>query len=224
MADFDQSDQKVRDQINVNQPGALIGGAVVLAIVALTVFGVITVTRGDDDGATPAAPAPSTPAASAPSTPATAPSTPVAPAAASPSPSAAVPGPPAASPSGKLTCGGAHPSTQVPTVKDVVCYDTAGGSHTLVVEVSAATPTLVDVYAWVSTEPGNHYAYPSGRPKVWPGVKAGPGVQQLRLPLDMTLTPGREYAVHVWTGKADGPPPIPQANTQVTGHSLPIGR
>ncbi|MBW5484041.1 hypothetical protein [Streptomyces bambusae] len=229
MADFEQSDQKVRDQININNPGTLIGGAVVLGIVGIVVFGIASVTGGGDRdavtvGATPGAQA--SPSAS-PSAPPTAPPSGAPSAAASSAGVVAQGAPPAstssAGPSGQPICGGTHPSSTLATVKDSVCYAAEAGKYTLVAEVSAATPTLVDVYVWVSTEPGNVYAYPAGGPRMW-RVKVGPDKQEFRLPIDMGLTSGRSYGVHVWTGKAGGPPPPAATNAEVTGHSLMFKR
>ncbi|RSS66682.1 hypothetical protein [Streptomyces sp. WAC06614] len=107
-------------------------------------------------------------------------------------------------------------------MKETVCYEVAGGKYSLVAYVSAPAPTLVDVYGWVSAQPGNVYAYPDGSPKSWRSVKVGPDGQEFKFAIETALSPGRAYDVHVSTRKAGGPTPAAVTSTAVTGHSLPI--
>ncbi|WP_330331619.1 hypothetical protein OHS33_18990 [Streptomyces sp. NBC_00536] len=225
---FDQSNQKVRDQININNPGALIGGGVVLGIVGIVVFAIVTVThRPPEAGSSGTAPQVQASVSAPPSSPGpgstqppspdakSSPSSPVAPPAAGPShtPAAVRPSP---------ACGSDNPIEVGSAVTQRVCYQRDGDKIYMVVGVSAPASTRVDVYLWLTSGSGSAYVYPANRPQTWKGILVGPDTQEFKWPVDMPLTPKVSYGVHASTKIAGDTAPNAVGNPKVTGNSMPF--
>ncbi|MFD7625748.1 caspase family protein [Streptomyces sp. NPDC059851] len=134
------------------------------------------------------------------------------------SPSAAPGTPPSSVQAAAPACASAQGTYAGPHVTATPCYVLDGTKVTMVAEVAATVPTDVTVYLWLSTKADNKYLYPAGKPVNW-SFKADPTAQRLTEQVDMPLTSGTSYAVHVFVTRKGDNPPKAVTNRDVTGTS-----
>ncbi|MER5642446.1 hypothetical protein ABT095_36595 [Kitasatospora sp. NPDC002227] len=117
-------------------------------------------------------------------------------------------------------CSTLHDS-DAPGVKQRVCWQRDGDKVYMLAYVSSSAAPRVDVYLWLSSKPGNVYLYPTEKPWSRPGITVGSKPTEYRALIDMALTPGSSYDVHVSTKSAGGKAPDATSPT-VTGYSMPF--
>ncbi|GHF91169.1 hypothetical protein GCM10018790_80370 [Kitasatospora xanthocidica] len=132
-------------------------------------------------------------------------------AASGPAPSAGKPGP---------VCAAAQPTPEDPNVTEAACYLRDGDDLYLMASVKAATPAPATVYLWLTA--GSVYAYPAGGPYAFPRTTFTSTAQEFRHLVDMPLTRGVTYYVHVSTKPPGAGVPNAIKNPTVTGHSIEV--
>ncbi|MFE2721482.1 hypothetical protein [Kitasatospora sp. NPDC059327] len=217
--------QQPGTQVNVNSRDSrhtgIVLGLIVLGVVALAVVGVVAVNGWGAGGNTaggaslPSAAVSLTPSAvsaspTASGTPVPALGTPEATTSATKAAATSRPTP---------SCSVEHPA-DLPAVTQTVCYLLDGDNLYMVAFVKASTPTQATVYMWLTA--GDVYAYPAKGPYAFPVTTLGTTAKEFRQLVEMPLTHGTTYSVHISTKAPGSPAPNAVNNPAVTGYSMSV--
>ncbi|MEE1783817.1 hypothetical protein PUR71_12995 [Streptomyces sp. SP17BM10] len=126
----------------------------------------------------------------------------------SPTPAAGSPGP---------VCASEQPAP-ASNVSESACYLRDGDRLYMMASAKASTAASATVYVWLTA--GNVYAYPSSGPHGFPSTTLTSTAQEFRYPVDMPLTRGVTYYVHVSSRPPGTGVPNAMNNPEVTGHSI----